>query len=142
LFIYAALPRHPRVAVSGFRREFLRTQARSVIAVDFFTVDTVWLQRLYVLFFIEIATCRVHLGGCTAHPDAQWVTQQARQVTWTLGERPQPVRFLIRDHDRKFTDSFDAVFEPKAPESYGLRFKFRRRTGSQNVLFGPSGPNA
>jgi putative transposase len=92
-------------------REFLRTQAKSVIAVDFFTVDTVWLQRLYVLFFIEVASRRVHLAGCTAHPNAEWVTQQARHVAWTFAERAEPVRFLIRDHDRKFMGGFDAVFE-------------------------------
>ena len=63
------------------------------MAVDFFTVDTVWLQPLYVLFFIEIAGRRVHLAGCTAHPDAEWVTQQARQVTWSLAARAEPVRF-------------------------------------------------
>jgi putative transposase len=55
-------------------REFLRTQANSIFAVDFFTVDTVWLQRLYVLFFIELASRRVHVAGCTAHPDEAWVT--------------------------------------------------------------------
>jgi len=92
-------------------REFLRTQARSVIAVDFFTVDAIWLERLYVLFFIEISSRRVHLASCTAHPDGGWVTQQARQVAWTLTDRAEPVRFLIRDHDRKFTGSFDTVFE-------------------------------
>src|SRR5437870_4466724 len=91
-------------------REFVRAQARSVMAVDFFTVDTVWLQRLYVLFFIELGSRRVHLAGCTRHPDECWVTQQARQVAWSFAEREEPVRFLIRDRDEKFTRSFDAVF--------------------------------
>ena len=122
-------------------REFLRAQANSVIAVDFFSVDTVWLQRLYVLFFIEIGSRRVRLAGCTAHPDAQWVTQQARQVTWTLAERAEPVRFLIRDHDRKFTSSFDAVFESQdariirtpiqAPEANGIAERFVRTVRSE-----------
>jgi putative transposase len=64
-----------------------------------------------VLFFIEVASRRVHLAGCTAHPNAEWVTQQARQVAWTFAERGEPVRALIRDRGRKFTDAFDAVFE-------------------------------
>jgi putative transposase len=97
--------------------EFLRAQAASVIAVDFFTVDTVWLQRLYVLFFIEVASRRVQLAGCTAHPDRVWATQQARQLSWTLTDRATPVRFLIRDHDQKFTSSFDAVFESQVRTS-------------------------
>jgi hypothetical protein len=74
-------------------REFLRTQANSVIAVDFFTVDTVLLQRVYVLFFIELGSRRVQLAGCTAHPNEAWVTQQARQVAWGLVEQEEPVRF-------------------------------------------------
>jgi putative transposase len=81
-----------------------------VLAVDFFTVETIWLQRLYVLFFIELGSRRVHVAGCTPNPSALWVTQQARHLTWTLAERPESFRFLIRDRDQKFTDSFDEVF--------------------------------
>jgi transposase InsO family protein len=91
-------------------REFLRAHRRSVLAVDFFTVETIWLQRLYVLFFIELGSRRVHVAGCTPNPSALWVTQQARHLTWTLAERPESFRFLIRDRDQKFTDSFDEVF--------------------------------
>ena len=122
-------------------REFLRAQANSMIAVDFFTVDTIWLQRLYVLFFIEIGSRRVHLAGCTAHPNAEWVTQQARQVAWTVGERTEPVRFLIRDHDSKFTSGFDAVFEGqntriirtpiRVPEANGIAERFVRTARSE-----------
>ena len=68
-------------------RAFLRAQASSVLAVDFFTVETISLQRLYVLFFIELGNRRVHLAGSTANPTGTWVTQQARQFTWTLRER-------------------------------------------------------
>ena len=117
-------------------REFVRAHAHSMMAVDFFSVETVWLQRLYVLFFIQVGSRRVHLAGCTAHPDGNWVTQQARQVAWTLAECEQPVRFLIRDHDRKFTSSFDAVFEAQGariirtpvqvPEANGIAERFVR----------------
>jgi hypothetical protein len=61
--------------------------------------------------FIELASRRVNLAGCTAHPNAEWAGRQARQVVWTFSERPEPVRFLIRDLDAKFTGSFDAVYE-------------------------------
>jgi len=124
-------------------REFLHAQAASVIAVDFFTVDTVWLQRLSVRFFIELASRRMHVSGCTAHPDPEWVTQQARQVTWTLSARSQPVRFLIRDRDRKFTASFDAVFQAqgariiqtpvRTPQANGVAERFVRTVRSECV---------
>jgi hypothetical protein len=81
-----------------------------MLAVDFFTVETLWLQRLYVLFFIELGSRRVHLAGCTPNPSAPWVIQRARQLTWTLVDRPEPIRFQIRDRDEKFTDGFDEVF--------------------------------
>jgi putative transposase len=66
-----------------------------------------------VLFFIELGSRRVHRAGCTANPDSQWVTQQARQLTWQLDEErthAQPHLFLIHDRDQKFTRSFDTVF--------------------------------
>ena len=59
---------------------FLRQQAASILVCDFFTVETMWLKTLYVLFFIELGSRRGHLGGCTANPDATWVTQQARNL--------------------------------------------------------------
>ena len=94
-------------------REFVRAQARSVMAVDFLHGRhglTPAIERLYVLFFIELGSRRVHLAGCTRHPDEWWVTQQARQVAWSFAEREEPVRSLMRDRDEKFTRSFDAVF--------------------------------
>jgi putative transposase len=68
------------------------------------------LQRLYVLFFIELRSRRVHLAGCTANPTGAWVTQQARQFACRLQEQPSRFRYLIRDRDSKYTRSFDAVF--------------------------------
>jgi len=91
-------------------RQFIRGQAHSMIACDFFTVDTIGLRRIYVLFFIELSTRRVHLAGMTEHPDGAWTAQQARNLVFSLSERERPLEFLVRDNDGKFTRAFDTVF--------------------------------
>ncbi len=83
------------------------------MACDFFTVQTVWFKRIYVLVFIELATRRVHLAGCTTNPDGAWMVQQARNFTFHLDERAQPLRFLIHDRGAKFCGSFDEIFTPE-----------------------------
>jgi transposase InsO family protein len=87
---------------------FLRREAASLLACDFFTVETVTLRRLYVLFFIELGSRRVHFVGCTTNPSGAWVLQQARNLSFTnLFER---MHFLIHDRDSKFTAAFDELF--------------------------------
>lgn len=81
-----------------------------MLACDFFTVDTVLLRRPYVQFFIEIDTRRVNLAGDTANPVGEWATQQARNLSLELSDRPRAVKFLIRDRDSTFAAGFDEVF--------------------------------
>jgi putative transposase len=104
------MPVIPRMCSNCAKRSETIYQKHSR-ACDFLTVETLTRQTLCVLFFIEHATRRVYLAGCTAHPDAAWMAQQARQMTWALDFRALPMRFLIHDHDTKFTERLDTVFE-------------------------------
>jgi putative transposase len=98
--------------------EFLRGQAASIVACDFFTVETALLRRYDVLFFIAHASRRVWLAGCTKNPSGEWVTQQARILGLDLAE--QRVRFLIGERDSKYSGAFDEVFR-----SQGMRIARR-----------------
>jgi hypothetical protein len=94
-------------------RAFLRAQAASTLACDFLTVDTMFLQRIYVLFFISLATRRIEYVACSSNPDGRWVTQQARNLTMEFADK-QPFRFLIHDRDTKFSRAFDEVFRAES----------------------------
>jgi transposase InsO family protein len=90
-------------------RAFLRAQASHIVATDFFTVDTLGLKRLYVLFFIELGRRRVWITGVTDHPHGAWVTQQARNATADFEDAGVQIEFLLRDRDTKYVSSFDTV---------------------------------
>ena len=92
--------------------EFLRAQAHGIVACDFFTVETIWLRTLYVLFFIEHGTRRVRLAGVTAHRDGIWMRQQARNLA--VDEELENVRFLIHDRDAKFAAPFDVILRDES----------------------------
>jgi putative transposase len=103
----AGIPPAPRRTGPSWS-EFLRAQAKGVMSCDLFSVETVFLRTLYVLFFIDVRTRRLRIAGVTANPDAGWVTQQARNLA--MDGEADNIRFLIRDRDSKFTASFDEVF--------------------------------
>jgi transposase InsO family protein len=104
-------------------RQFLRAQASGIVATDFFHVDTVLLDRLYVLFFIDLGRRRVWITGVTTHPNAAWVTQQARNVSSDLADADITTKSLVRDRGTKYVANFDEVFKAEGTEI--LRTPFR-----------------
>jgi transposase InsO family protein len=97
-------------------RQFLARHRHQVLACDFLVVESLRLKPIYVLFFIELGTRRVHLAGGTAHPTGAWVAQQARNLAWRIQDGEVPCRYLIHDRDAKFTAAFDRVFVQEGVE--------------------------
>ncbi len=102
------IPSSPRRSHLSWR-EFLSAQASAILAADYFTVDTWNLKRLHVLFFMELGTRRILKIGVTANPSQEWVSQQARNLTWDVQAQGAQARFLICDNDKKFPFAFEHV---------------------------------
>lgn len=138
LLARARLDPAPRRAGPSWR-EFLHAQAASIVACDFFTVESVFLRRYYALFFIAHSSRRVWLAGCTRNPSGAWVSQQARNLGLNFSE--QGVRFLIRDRDSKYSGPFDEIFRSegirivktpvRAPKANAIAERFVRTVRSE-----------
>jgi putative transposase len=102
-------------AVAAVRRAFvarlLRQHAAATLACDFFIVETAWLKRIYVLFFLSLESRWIEFVACTANPTGAWTAQQARNLLMATDDREQPLRFLIHDRDAKFSGGFDHLFQ-------------------------------
>jgi putative transposase len=91
-------------------RQFLRQHSATMLACDFFTVETVWLTRIYVLFFVSLERRRVEFVASTRNPDGRWAAQQARNLLMHLADRGQSFRYQLHDRDSKFSGGFDEIF--------------------------------
>jgi hypothetical protein len=105
------IPPAPQRRGSTSWRQLMQHYKAQILACDCFTLDTLLLQTVYVWCFIELGTRRVHLAGCTMHPNSAWVTQQARQLVWVLEDRAPAIHFLIHHNATKFTTTFDSIFQ-------------------------------
>jgi hypothetical protein len=111
---------------TGTWRSFLGHYKDQILACDFFTVETIWLKTIYVLFFIELGTRRIYLAGCMTNPDITWVTQQARKLVWKLKDDSRDMAFLIHNNDTKFTSSCDNVFSSEGIEILNTPYRATR----------------
>ena len=142
----------PKRQTDATWRQFLRTQASTMLATDFFHVDcAVTLQRLYCLFVMEVGSRYVHILGITARPDGLWTVQQIRNLLTDLGDRAADFRFLVHDRAGQFTASFDAELAdagiqavkipPRSPctNAYAERFVLTARieVTDRMLIFGP-----
>ncbi|WP_405476291.1 integrase core domain-containing protein [Streptomyces sp. NBC_00009] len=136
------IPPAPERCTDTTWRQFLRTQASTMLAVDFFHVDcAVTLQRLYVFFALEAGTRYVHVLGVTSHPDGPWTTHQTRSLLMNLGHRASEFAFLVRDRAGQFSRSFDMVLAsedikvvkipPRCPQANAYAERFVRTVRSE-----------
>jgi putative transposase len=92
--------------------DFLKRHAATLWSCDFFS-KKVWtlsgLVEVFVLFFIQVGSRRVHLAGMTANPDRAWMVQQARNMAMFFDWEPVKPKYLLRDRDSKFVKEFDAI---------------------------------
>jgi len=124
-------------------RQFLRTQAETMLACDFFHVDcAVTLRWVYVFFVLEVGTRHVRVLGVTTDPDSAWTVQQARNLLMDLGERTARFRFLIRDRAGQFTEAFDAVLSAAGIEVVKIPPRSPLRTLMPSDGCIPSGPRS
>ena len=92
-------------------KQFLAAHAETLLAADFFSVDPIFFKRLYVLIYVHLATRRVLMASCTAEPNEGWMTQQARNLSWTLEEEGIEPSVVIHDRDKEFAPKADGVFK-------------------------------